>query len=68
MSRPIVDAHSHIGRTVTNGVGQGVEDWLSAMDKRRYSTGYYLGRCGRHPGGGAGRHPASKRCHSSSRA
>lgn len=32
MSRPIVDAHSHIGRTVTNGVGQGVEDWLSAMD------------------------------------
>lgn len=33
MSRPIIDVHSHIGQTVTNGVGQGVEDWLAGMDK-----------------------------------
>ncbi|MDE1994340.1 MAG: amidohydrolase family protein [Rhizobiaceae bacterium] len=33
MTRRIIDAHSHIGRTMTNGVGQDVETWLGAMDK-----------------------------------
>jgi predicted TIM-barrel fold metal-dependent hydrolase len=33
MTRPhIIDAHSHIGRTVTNGVGQDVQAWLAKMD------------------------------------
>ncbi|MBM7044781.1 MULTISPECIES: amidohydrolase family protein [Rhizobium] len=30
--RNIIDAHSHIGRTMTNGVGQDVDTWLAAMD------------------------------------
>ncbi len=33
MKRQIIDAHSHIGRTMTNGVAQNVETWLAAMDK-----------------------------------
>jgi uncharacterized protein len=31
--RRIIDVHSHIGRTVTNGVGQDVETWLARMDQ-----------------------------------
>jgi predicted TIM-barrel fold metal-dependent hydrolase len=31
--RRIIDVHSHIGRTVTNGLGQDVETWLSKMDE-----------------------------------
>jgi predicted TIM-barrel fold metal-dependent hydrolase len=30
--RHIIDAHSHIGRTIANGIGQDVESWLAAMD------------------------------------
>lgn len=32
MTRRIVDAHSHIGRTVANGIGQDVDTWLGAME------------------------------------
>jgi predicted TIM-barrel fold metal-dependent hydrolase len=32
MSRQIIDAHSHIGRTMTNGVGQTTDEWLQAMN------------------------------------
>ncbi|HTV71467.1 MAG TPA: amidohydrolase family protein, partial [Rhizobiaceae bacterium] len=28
----IIDVHAHIGRTMTNGVGQDVETWLAGMD------------------------------------
>jgi uncharacterized protein len=31
--RRIIDVHSHIGRTVTNGLGQDVETWLAKMDQ-----------------------------------
>ena len=31
-TRRIIDVHSHIGRTVTNGIGQDVETWLAKMD------------------------------------
>ena len=31
-ARRIIDVHSHIGRTITNGIGQDVETWLAAMD------------------------------------
>ncbi len=31
-ARRIIDAHCHIGRTVTNGIGRDVETWLAAMD------------------------------------
>jgi predicted TIM-barrel fold metal-dependent hydrolase len=31
-ARRIIDVHSHIGRTVTNGIGQDVETWLARMD------------------------------------
>jgi predicted TIM-barrel fold metal-dependent hydrolase len=30
--RKIIDVHSHIGRTMTNGLGQDVDTWLAAMD------------------------------------
>ena len=32
MPRQIIDAHAHLGTTITSGVGQGVDDWLRAMD------------------------------------
>lgn len=32
MTRKIIDAHAHIGTTITSGVGQDVEAWLKAMD------------------------------------
>ena len=32
MTRRIIDAHSHIGSTVANGIGQDVETWLAAME------------------------------------
>ena len=32
MARTIIDTHSHIGTTITSGVGQDVETWLKAMD------------------------------------
>ena len=31
-ARRIIDVHSHIGRTVTNGIGQDVQTWLASMD------------------------------------
>jgi predicted TIM-barrel fold metal-dependent hydrolase len=30
--RQIIDVHAHIGRTVTNGIGQDTETWLAKMD------------------------------------
>jgi predicted TIM-barrel fold metal-dependent hydrolase len=32
MARTIIDTHSHIGTTITSGVGQDVGTWLKAMD------------------------------------
>lgn len=32
MSRTLIDAHAHIGTTITSGVGQDVSTWLKAMD------------------------------------
>lgn len=30
--RQIIDVHAHIGRTITNGIGQDTETWLAKMD------------------------------------
>jgi uncharacterized protein len=32
VTRRIIDVHSHIGRTITNNVGQNVETWLTGME------------------------------------
>jgi hypothetical protein len=32
MARQIIDVHSHIGTTITSGVGQDVDTWLAKMD------------------------------------
>ena len=32
MARQIIDVHSHIGTTITSGVGQDAETWLGRMD------------------------------------
>ena len=32
MARTIIDTHSHIGTTITSGVGQDVATWLKGMD------------------------------------
>ena len=32
MARTIIDTHSHIGTTITSGVGQDVASWLKGMD------------------------------------
>lgn len=31
MARTIIDVHSHIGHTITSGVGQKVDDWMTLM-------------------------------------
>jgi predicted TIM-barrel fold metal-dependent hydrolase len=30
--RRIIDAHSHVGLTISSGVGQSIDDWVSLMD------------------------------------